>query len=346
MKADFKKYSLHFINPAGTSRGTLYERDVWFLKVTDQKRMKTGIGEIAPLRGLSCDDNPGLELKIKEVCGRIDDHKYWLAEGLLDFPSIRFGLETALLDLNAKAEKILYPSDFTDGKTGIPINGLIWMGDETNMLHQIDEKLESGFRCLKMKIGSIDFEKELMILRNIRQRFPASELELRLDANGAFSPAEATEKLERLAKFQIHSIEQPIAAQQTDNTALLCNQAIIPIALDEELIGKNRRAQKVKLLIETLPQFIILKPSLHGGIAGCSEWIEIARSLNIGWWITSALESNIGLNAIAQWAFTLNPEIPQGLGTGLLFSNNITSPLAVKNNSLYFEAEKEWGTIE
>jgi o-succinylbenzoate synthase len=346
MIADIKKYTLQFKRPAGTSRGVMNDRDVWFLKVTDEQTGKTGIGEIAPLKGLSCDYSNNFEDKISEVCSRINEHEYLIAEGLTDYPSIRFGLETAMLDLHAKTGNILFPTDFTRGKAGIPINGLIWMGDEKFMMQQIEDKLASGFDCLKLKIGAIDFNQELAILRSVRERFPASDLELRVDANGAFSPGEATEKLERLAKFEIHSIEQPIAVRQTDNMAMLCNQKIVPVALDEELIGLNKRSEKIKMLLEILPQYIILKPSLHGGITGCNEWITLAESLNIGWWITSALESNIGLNAIAQWAYTLNPTIPQGLGTGSLFSNNLNSPLVVKGNSLFFEQENKWGTID
>jgi o-succinylbenzoate synthase len=345
MKAIYKKYTLLFNQPAGTSRGIMTSRDVWFLIITDEQTGKTGIGEIAPMKGLSCDYGSDLEPKILEVCSRINEYEFWIQDGLVNFPSIRFGLETAILDLKATSDKVLFPSAFTEGKTGIPINGLIWMGDEQFMLRQIEEKIQSGFDCLKLKIGAIDFYKELAILRTIRERFPANSLEIRVDANGAFSPAEATEKLERLAKFHIHSIEQPVAAGQSDNMAMLCNQNIVPVALDEELIGVNNKEQKVKLLIENLPQYIILKPSLHGGIAGCNEWISLAQSLNIGWWITSALESNIGLNAIAQWSFTLKPRIPQGLGTGSLFSNNIDSPLTVKGNRLFFDKTKKWNII-
>jgi len=340
MKAGFKKYSLDFARPAGTSRGTMLSRDTWYIIIRDEN--KIGIGEIAPLKDLSCDDTPELEVKIVEVCNDINNFKYWIDEGLLDFPSIRFGLETALADLNAKDDKILFPSDFTEGKQSIPINGLIWMGDADFMNRQIGEKLEQGFRCIKLKIGAIDFDTEISVLKKLRNEFPPDELEIRVDANGAFSVEEAPGKLAKLAELRIHSIEQPIKQGQYKAMADLCNQSIMPIALDEELIGVNRREDKIKLLLSILPDFIILKPSLHGGIAGCTEWIGIAESLNIGWWITSALESNIGLNAIAQWAATLNNPLPQGLGTGKLFTNNIPSPLEIRKGELFYKPEKSW----
>lgn len=342
MKASFKKHTLIFNNPAGTSRGVMLDREVWYLFVENNEGSKTGIGEIAPLKNLSCDAIPELEDKIAAVCHDINNYKYWVETGLEDFPSIRFGLETAIADLHAGQDKIIFPSEFTDGNAGISINGLIWMGDANFMRRQIAEKIKEGFGCIKLKIGANDFETELSVIREMRNELPADKLEIRVDANGAFSPDEAPEKLAKLAELNIHSIEQPLKQGQFEAMADLCSLAILPIALDEELIGVNRREEKIKLLVATLPDYIILKPSLHGGIAGCTEWIEIANSLNIGWWITSALESNIGLNAIAQWTARLNNPLPQGLGTGQLFTNNIPSPLEIRNGNLFYNPEKSW----
>lgn len=340
MKADFKKYTLYFKRPAGTSRGVMQSRDSYFIFIKDKN--KTGIGEIAPLKNLSCDANPGLEPKITEVCRNIQDYDYWIEEGLVDFPSVRFGLETAMLDLNAVEDKILFPSDFTMGQFGIPINGLIWMGEPEYMIEQINTKINDGFRCIKLKIGAIDFDKELTILQSIRKRFSAKELEIRVDANGAFSMEEARENLQKLAALQIHSIEQPIAAGKNKELADLCRNRIMPIALDESLIGVHKMKDKTELLSAIRPDYIILKPSLHGGIVGCTEWIQITKSLNIGWWITSALESNVGLNAIAQWTATLGNSLPQGLGTGSLFTNNFPSPLIILDARLFYQPKEHW----
>jgi len=342
MKAYFKKYTLIFNRPAGTSRGVMYSRDVWFIVIKNEDGTKTGIGEIAPLKNLSCDDSPHLEHKIAEVCEYIENYRFWIEEGLENFPSIRFGLETAMADFKATENKILFPSKFTAGNAGIPINGLIWMGSPDFMRRQIAEKLNQGFKCIKLKIGANDFDNEISIIKAIRNEFPVGQLEIRVDANGAFSADEAPGKLERLAQLDVHSIEQPIRQGQINEMAHLCNSSILPIALDEALIGTNKQEDKNKLLVMISPDYIILKPSLHGGMAGCTGWIEIAESLNIGWWITSALESNIGLNAIAQWTATLNNRLPQGLGTGRLFANNISSPLEIRNGHLFYNPAKSW----
>lgn len=317
-------------------------RDIWYIIVNSNDGQKQGIGEIAPINNLSCDAVPGLEDKIAEVCRDISNYKYWIDEGLSDFPSIRFGLETAMLEFESKERGILFPSDFTNGNKSISINGLIWMGELDFMLQQIREKIQQGFNCIKLKIGALDFDHELQLIQSIRKEYPREEIEIRVDANGAFSPEEAPAKLEKLAAFQVHSIEQPIRQKQWESMAELCMHSSIPIALDEELIGLNRRVEKIKMLLAILPDFIILKPSLHGGIAGCREWIEIAESLKIGWWITSALESNIGLNAIAQWTATLENTMHQGLGTGQLFANNIFSPLEIKSGKLHYLTSRNW----
>ena len=260
--------------------------------------------------------------------------------GLSGIPSILFGLETALLQFEANSFA-LWDTPFSRGETGIPINGLIWMGSYKEMTEQVAEKIETGYRCIKLKIGAIDFKKELNILRIIREQFSARDIELRVDANGAFSPNEVMEKLDRLAKFDLHSIEQPIRAEQWDDMAQLAATSPIPIALDEELIGCNTPEKKKELLSYIRPQYIVLKPSLHGGLYGGSEWLKEAEEQQIGWWITSALESNIGLNAIAQWCATFNNPLPQGLGTGALFTDNIDAPLELRDNRLWFIPESK-----
>jgi L-alanine-DL-glutamate epimerase-like enolase superfamily enzyme len=212
------------------------------------------------------------------------------------------------------------------------------------MKQQIQEKLAQGFRCIKVKIGAIDFEKELSLLKFIRNHFDAQTIEIRVDANGAFSSNKALDKLNRLAAYQLHSIEQPIAQHPIEAMTELCKTSPIPIALDEELIGVFSVPNKQKLLEQIQPQYIILKPSLVGGFRGTKEWIEIAEALGIQWWITSALESNIGLNAIAQWTFLQNNPMPQGLGTGGLYTNNFDCPLLVERGELKYNVQQSWNT--
>ena len=332
---------LHFKQPAGTSRGVYTTRKVWYLHLTSPDYPgRTGIGECAPLPALSCDDLPDYEDILARACRRLEQCGGELdADALRDYPSILFGLETALRHL-LTGSWALYDTDFSQGKAGIPINGLIWMGNFDTMLSRIEEKMAAGFRCIKLKIGAIGFEDELALLRHIRAHFSSREIELRVDANGAFSPADAMEKLKRLSELELHSIEQPIRAGQWNEMARLCAATPFPIALDEELIGINRRDRKIELLETIRPQYIILKPSLHGGISGSEEWMELAAERGIGSWVTSALESNIGLNAIAQWCATLQPALPQGLGTGLLFTDNIDYPLHIEGDCLWFHPEE------
>lgn len=328
---------LHFKQPAGTSRGVYTTRKVWYLHLTSPDYPgRTGIGECAPLPALSCDDLPDYENILAGACRRLEQCGGELdADALRDYPSILFGLETALRHL-LTGSWALYDTDFSQGKAGIPINGLIWMGDFDKMLSQIEKKIEAGFRCIKLKIGAINFEEELALLRHIRTRFSSKEIELRVDANGAFSPVDAMEKLKRLSELDLHSIEQPIRAGQWEEMARLTSESPLPIALDEELIGCNTLEGKQKLLSAIRPQYIILKPSLHGGVCGGNEWISEAEKRQIGWWITSALESNIGLNAIAQWCATFDNPLPQGLGTGLLFTDNVEMPLEIRKDCLWF----------
>ena len=328
------KHILNFKRPSGTSRGVLTSKETFFLVIEQED--KKGIGECNLFRGLSADDVPNYEAKLQWVEQHLHLGEKALLEELKTFPSIQFGVEQAFRSVATPHWYELFPSNFTKGKDAIPINGLIWMGSPYFMKTQIKEKLAQGFRCIKMKIGAIDFEEEYRILKALRNEFSASVIEIRVDANGAFQANEALRYLERLATLQLHSIEQPIRAGQWEAMAELCEQTPLPIALDEELIGIFTREEKQRLLREIQPQYIILKPSLIGGYSGSEEWITLAETLGIGWWVTSALESNIGLNAIAQWTYTLQSPMPQGLGTGTLYTNNIPFPLYVENGHLGF----------
>ena len=339
MIASFKKHELHFKKPAGTSRGVYNTRPVWYLFLNENG--KTGIGECAPLPGLSKETPAQVEEVLNKIV--INPTRFLQNTALLqEFPSVRFAVETAWLDLQNGGQQLIFPSEFTEGKEGILINGLIWMGKAEDMGKQIQEKLEAGFHCIKLKIGALNFDQELQLLQLIRNNYQSSCITLRVDANGAFSTTDALEKLNQLAQLDIHSIEQPIAPGQWALMGHLCDETSIPIALDEELIGMNDPAEKELLLDTIRPQFLILKPSLHGGFAGCNEWIELAKQRSIGWWITSYLESNIGLNAIAQWSFTKQAKMHQGLGTGQLFTNNIDSPLEIRGEKLWFEPTKKF----
>ncbi len=344
LHADYKYHILKFITPGGTSRGILKTKTSYFIRVSDKKNpQRIGVGECSIIPKLSIDDVEHLENKIKDVCNNINYYIYNINE-LNSFPAIQFALETAILDLQNGGNRIIYNNDFSKGKSSVKINGLIWMGDIDFMMKQIDEKISNGFSCIKLKIGAINFKDELNLLSTIRNNFNSSKIELRVDANGAFSTNDALNKLEQLSSLDIHSIEQPIKAGQWDAMADLCKKTPLPIALDEELIGiKGKMRNK---LIETIqPQYIILKPSLIGGLNAADEWIDIARQKNIGWWATSALESNIGLNAIAQWVSNKDINMPQGLGTGKVFSNNIDSPLEIKSEFLKYNINKKWTEI-
>lgn len=340
MKATFFKYQLKFKQPSGTSRGILIHKDTWFIKIVANERQ--GIGECGMFRGLSCDDKPDYELKLQWACYNILKGLTFLREHLREYPSIIFGLEMAFKDFEAREPQLLFPSEFTQGQDSIPINGLIWMGDKSFMKAQIKDKIETGFKCIKIKIGAIDFDTELSIIKSIRETFSSESIQIRVDANGAFSTQSALEKLKRLSDFDIHSIEQPIRQGQWEDMAHICLNAPIPIALDEELIGIYNVTQREELLQIIKPQYIILKPTLVGGFSSCQSWIDLADNHQIGWWITSALESNIGLNAIAQWTYSLGVSMPQGLGTGQLFTNNITAPLEIKNGYLRYNPSKKW----
>ena len=340
IKASYKKYLLNFKNPSGTSRGILRTKETWYIIL--EENGKIGIGETGLFRGLSIDDVLNYEEQLNWVCENINLGLAYLLDEVFAFPSIQFGLEQAFLSLQSKNKFEIFPSEFTKGKEAIAINGLVWMGDQDFMKRQIKEKLKTGFSCIKMKIGAIDFEAEIRLLKSIRKEFSANEIELRVDANGGFTSENALEKLKVLSALEIHSIEQPIRQGQLDEMALLCEKTPLPIALDEELIGVFSREEKKQVIATIKPQFIILKPSLVGGFGGSKEWIDIAQKNNVGWWITSALESNIGLSAIAQFTHTLQNKLPQGLGTGGLFTNNFESPLEVKNGTLNYNNSKKW----
>lgn len=332
---------LHFIQPAGTSRGVYTTRQSYYVTLSDDNVPGiVGIGECATLPDLSCDAMPPKEYEriLKGFCddlcqsGKIDK------EAMRPYPSMLFGLETAKRQLDNGGGIDLFNTPFGRGEEGITINGLIWMGTFDEMFQRLEAKLKAGFHCVKLKIGAIDFEKELRLIQHIRQHFSRKEVELRVDANGGFTPDNAMQRLEALAKYDIHSIEQPIRQHQWKEMARLCKNSPLPIALDEELIGVNDLTEKNQLLDTIQPQYIILKPSLHGGISGTREWIKLAKERGIGSWMTSALESNIGLNAIAQLTADIyGPHITmaQGLGTGQLFSDNIPMPLEIRGEQLW-----------
>ena len=339
MRIDIEERTLHFKQPAGTSRGVYTERRIWLVTVTDGSAV--GIGECAPLPKLSCDDIPNYAEVLRHFCDEVERTGEIPYEALRDYPSMLFGLETALYEVRRKKEEgrdVLFDTPFSRGEVGIPINGLVWMGTFDEMRERIEQKLEQGFRCVKLKIGAIDFDAELELIKQIRGRFSRHEVELRVDANGAFRFDEALYKLELLSQYALHSIEQPIKAGQWANMAELCRESPLPIALDEELIGVNDPEQKRQMLNIIKPRYIILKPSLHGGMMGVREWVDIARDMGIGSWITSALESNIGLNAIAQLCSDIYGDaikMPQGLGTGQLFTDNIPMPLEIRGDQLW-----------
>ena len=358
LQASYFKKVFHFNFNAKTSRGSMEEKVSWFIKLWDESNPHAfGVGECAPLPGLSLEAAiPEFETMLQKVVQDLGQLRnvvavqhfsasvlrHFNATIPLNFPSVRFGVETAWLDLLQGGKRIVFKNDFLKGKP-IPINGLIWMGDVDFMMEQIHKKIESGFRCIKIKIGGLDFDEECKILEEVRARYPSKEITIRLDANGAFKAGEAMDKLQRLSAFEIHSIEQPIREAQTEMEEL-CRKSPIPIALDEELIRHYTRDGKRRLLERLKPSFIVLKPMLHGGFTGCTEWIELAESQGVGWWITSALESNIGLNAICQYTANYAIKLPQGLGTGAIYRDNIDSPLRVADGTILFDQSKDWGS--
>lgn len=342
LKARFTSYNLKFKVPSGTSRGVMREKKSYFIAIHNIDDPEAiGLGECGILEGLSADDRPDYEDKLEWVCSNINENPNTLFDELEEFPSIRFGLEMALANLKQEGEMEFFDTPFSRGEKGIDINGLVWMGTAPEMARRIEQKIKDGFSCIKLKIGAINFEDELELLKGIRQNFSAKEIEIRVDANGAFSPKNALEKLNRLADFDLHSIEQPIAAGQMKEMAKLCTETPIPIALDEELIGVFDSLEQRYLIAKIRPQYIILKPSLVGGWSACEDWMKYAETFDTKWWVTSALESNVGLNAIAQWCAKLGTKGPQGLGTGQLYNNNFRSPLQISAGKLHYSS-KEW----
>ncbi len=342
LKATFQKYQLQFKFNALTSRGGMQFKNGYYLFISDGQY--TGIGECSFIEGLSIDNLQNYEQTLQSLCKHIESETTDSKPDLTNYPSIQFGYEMALLDVKVKGSKILFDSAFTRGKSQIPINGLIWMGGRDFMLQQINQKLNEGFKCIKIKIGAINFDEELMLLEFIRQKFPVDIIEIRLDANGAFNNNNVFEKLEKLSRFQIHSIEQPVKQGQLELMKKVCALSPIPVALDEELIDL-KEVSKRELLQLVRPQYIILKPSLLGGFAVCNDWINLALEQSIGWWATSALESNIGFSAISQWVFTKSETIVQGLGTGGLYTGNVSSPLYINQGHLGYNPELSWGTV-
>jgi o-succinylbenzoate synthase len=347
VKITYKKHILEFKFVAGTSRGVLNTHTVYYVKIHDSENpILFGLGECAPLKGLSIDYLPDFEQILSKICTKlsaIDQLNFSNISEIIpeNLPSIRFGFETALLDLKNGGKRQIFQNDFSLKNAPIEINGLIWMGDKALMLSRINEKINEGYKTLKLKIGAINFNEECELLDNIRANFSEKDLTIRVDANGAFSPNDAMKKLKMLSKYAIHSIEQPIATNQKIELKQIIKNSPIPIALDEELIGVFEN-EKEKLLEDLNPHLIVLKPTLLGGLKATKEWIEIAENQEISWWITSALESNIGLNAIAQFTAEFDNKLPQGLGTGQLYLNNIESPLEIKNGSLYFNQNMGW----
>jgi o-succinylbenzoate synthase len=353
LKAVYQPYTLFFRFEAGTSRGVMTEKTSWIIKLfDDQQPQHYGIGECGPLKGLSLDDRPDFEEKLQAICSEFNTLDLelfaWNVPIILDqligskWPSVRFGFETAMFDYMNGCRRALFPNSFTTGMQSIPINGLIWMGDQAFMLQQVEEKIRAGFNTIKIKVGAIDFEQECAVLHHIRQHFAAHEITLRVDANGAFDASTMYEKLNRLAEFDLHSIEQPIRAGQLELMTELCATSPVPVALDEELIGSFDYVQKRQLLKQIMPPYLVLKPTLLGGFTQTREWIETAQRLGIEWWVTSALESNVGLNAIAQFTAEYHNPLPQGLGTGQLYQNNLESPLEINNGQLLYNPHKQW----
>ena len=343
MKAYFQKRILKFKSPVGTSRGILHHKPSWFLYLydEDEPQMK-GIGECSIIPGLSIDDENKIEDVLTNICLKINNREFDFTIPLYNYPAVNFAVETSLLDYKTGGLRKLFPSKFIEGEEGISINGLIWMGDLESMRNQVEKKIEEGFRCIKLKVGAIETEKELELISDIRSRFNTKELEIRVDANGAYSYEDAMLILKKLSKFDIHSIEQPIMPSQIQNMAKLCQESPVPIALDEELFGIHPFSNKRKLIDLIRPQYLVLKPSMLGGIKETTDWIIIANEFGIDWWVTSALESNIGLNAIAQWVYSMENSVTHGLGTGNLYEENVISPLVLKGDKLFYDSEKNW----
>jgi L-Ala-D/L-Glu epimerase len=346
ISASFNKKNLVFKQPARTSRNVMMQKTSWYLLIEDKAKSITGIGECSPIAGLSIENMDLFEGQLSLLCKEISNqNKAEIKFDFNGFPSMLFGYETALKDLENGGKKLIFNNDFFTGRKTIPINGLIWMSDFGDMMEQVRGKINSGFNCIKIKMGAMHFDEELQFLKKVRKEYPQSDIILRLDANGAFLPINALENLERLSELEIHSIEQPIRQGHVEQMVELCEKSPLKIALDEELIGVAED-QKARLIELIRPAFLILKPTLLGGYKNCDDWIRLADKTGIGWWITSALESNVGLNAIAQWTAEYETDLHQGLGTGGLYSNNVESPLYVEVGRLKYAVDRNWGTLD
>lgn len=343
LKAKYIKHRLKFLRPAGTSKGYLNYKECWYLVLWEENSPQIrGIGECSILPNFNIDDRPDIEDKIAEVCDQINQGTFQAGCLLPQWPTIQFAMEMALLDLKNGGNRILFPSAFTRGNDGVMTNGLIRLGDESSTRQQIERCLDKGFSCIKLKIGQLDWQTEYSILHFLRKQYKSSDLTIRVDANGAFTPQRIYDVLEQLAELEVHSIEQPIKAGQVEAMALLCNGSPIPIVLDEELLGVFDYEKRKNLLETIKPQYLAIEPSLCGGFDLSEQWIELAKQNNIGWWVTTSLQSNIGVNAIAQWAYSQKSNMIHGIGTGLMFSNNIDSPLSLRGESIFYRINEEW----
>jgi len=343
LTAAYSRYSLAFKKPAGTSRGNLYSQHNYFLRLMSRDAPdRFGVGECGPLVGLSIDDRPDFEAHLAHICAEINQGRPLADFDLADFPALAFGLETAYLDLQGGGQHLLFDTPFSRGQAALRLHGLIWMADRAGLLKQIQQKMAEGFRVLKLKVGALAFADECAVLATIREAYSPEQVEIRLDANGAFNPEIAPARLEQLAQYAIHSIEQPLKPGQWSALADLCAHSPVDIALDEELIGLKTKADKRTLLETVKPQYLVLKPTLIGGLAAAEAWIALAETFGAGWWVNSALESNIGLNAIAQWTSSLNTAVVQGLGSGQLYRNNIPSPLNLVKTGLVYDPQARW----
>jgi len=333
MRLAYLPYRLKFKSPATTSREVMTEKVTCFLKIYDEADpTHFGIGEAAVFPGLSPEANEGFEYKLVELLANIAIGK---PTDLTRHSSIQFGLEQAIYDYSSGCKGAYFPTDFVAGKADITINGLVWMGSGGEMRQRALDKLSNGFHCVKFKIGALDWAAELAMLKEIRAL--NDSLEIRVDANGGLKQNIIMEQLAALADLNVSSIEQPIPKGNIEAMAKLCKETPVPIALDEELIGVYTFEERERLLNEIHPQYIVLKPALCGGFSGAEQWIECARQLGIGWWITSALESNVGLNALAQWTAGFKPTMAQGLGTGALYTNNFEVPLVLEGEKLRYD---------
>jgi len=345
MYIQVEKHTLRFIKPAKTSRGEYIEKTAYLLWIVTETFKVCG--EASPLSDLSVDGKVDFSNIVQPYENQFltfeDLHN--LLEDWMPYPSLRFALYSAILKAKFQANRIAIQqptksqvwieNEFTHGKEGMKINGLVWMNSIDAMYEEAIHKINAGFTCIKLKVGALDFDAECRLIEKIRKQFSPFKVEIRLDANGGFKNGDALFQLEDLKRFNIHSIEQPIQANQPDLMQEICAKSPIHIALDEELIGIDVN-NSLNLMKKIKPKYIILKPTLLGGFDFCDIWIQHAVSQNVGWWSTSALEGNIGLADIAQWVSAYKPTMPQGLGTGSLFVKNFDPHTKVVGETMFF----------